>query len=94
MHNLCAIPIFAGIPTAALACAAVAARRKEYAWASYSAGSAVGMMRAFALFGAAFGGSPRLAGLGGLWQRVSIAAGFGWLSALLLRALTSVNRRP
>ena len=39
------------------------------------------------------------AGRGGLWQRISIATGFGWLSALSLRALTSVrryrvNRRP
>lgn len=92
LHNLCAIPIFAGIPAAALACAAAAARRGEYAWALYSAGSAVGMTRAFALFGAAFGGTPRLAGRGGLWQRISIATGFGWLSVLSLRALTSVRR--
>jgi hypothetical protein len=52
------------------------------------------MTRAFVLFGAAFGGTPRLAGRGGFWQRISIAIGFGWLSALSLRALASVNRRP
>jgi hypothetical protein len=46
------------------------------------------MTSAFVLFGAAFGGAPRLAGLGGVMQRVSIAAGFGWLSALSLRVLT------
>jgi hypothetical protein len=87
LHNLCAIPIFAGIPAAALTCAGSAARRREYRWAAYCAGSAIGMTGAFSLFGAAFGGAPRLAGRGGVFQRVSITTGFGWLSALSLRAL-------
>jgi hypothetical protein len=89
LHNLCATPIFTGIPIAALACATSAARTAAYRWGSYSAGSAIAMASASALFGAAFGGAPRLAGYGGLLQRVSIATGFGWLSALSLRALTS-----
>lgn len=89
LHNLCAIPIFAGIPIAALTCATFAVRRGQYRWASYSAGSAIAMTTAFVLFGAAFGGAPRLAGRGGVMQRVSITTGFGWLSALALRALTS-----
>ena len=89
LHNLCAVPIFAGIPIAALTCAASAARTTAYRWGSYSAGSAIAMTSTSALFGAAFGGAPRLAGHGGLLQRVSIATGFGWLSALSLRALTS-----
>jgi len=88
LHNLCAIPIFAGIPIAAMTCATSAARRRESRWASYSAGSALGMTLAFARFGAAFGGAPRLAGRGGLWQRISIAVGFGWLSALSFRTLS------
>jgi hypothetical protein len=47
------------------------------------------MTAAFVLFGAAFGGAPRLARVGGVMQRVSIATGFGWLSALSLRVLNS-----
>ena len=90
LHNLCALPIFAGIPAAALICATSAAKSGEYRWASYSAGSAIAMPGAFVLFGAAFGPSPRLAGRGGVFQRISIAAGFGWLSALSLRTLTSL----
>jgi hypothetical protein len=92
LHNLCALPIFAGIPAAALTCAASAARRAEYRWASYSAGSAIAMTSACGLFGAAFGGAPRLAGRGGVFQRISITAGFGWLSALSFRTLSSVRR--
>jgi len=87
LHNLGAIPIFAGIPAAALTCAGSAARRREYRWAAYCAGSAIGMTGSSALFGAAFGGSPRLVRGGGFFQRISIATGFGWLSALSLRAL-------
>jgi hypothetical protein len=91
LHNLCAIPVFAGIPAAALTCAGSATRSGEYRWAAYSAGSAVVMAGAFMLvLGAAVGGGvPRLAGRGGVFQRISIASGFGWLSALALRALTS-----
>jgi hypothetical protein len=48
------------------------------------------MTSAFGLFGAAFGGAPRLAGQGGAFQRISITAGFGWLSALSLRTLSAV----
>jgi hypothetical protein len=87
LHNLCAIPIFVGLPVAALVSAGSAVRRREYRWAAYCAGSAIGMTSACALFGAAFGGVPRLVPRGGLFQRISIATGFGWLSALSLRAL-------
>ena len=88
LHNLCAIPVFAGIPAAALTCAGSATRSGEYRWAAYSAGSAVVMAGAFMLvLGAAVGhGVPRLAGRSGVVQRISIASGFGWLSALSLRA--------
>ena len=89
LHNLFALPIFAGIPAAALTCAVSGARRGECRWALWSTGSAVAMPGAFVLFGAAFGPSPRLAGRGGVFQRISITAGFGWLTALSLRVLIS-----
>jgi hypothetical protein len=92
LHNLFAIPIFAGIPAAALTCAGSAARRREYPWAAYCAGSAIGMVGAFMLFGAAFGAAPPLSGRGGVFQRISIATGFVWLSALSLRALRRSRR--
>jgi hypothetical protein len=87
LHNLCAIPIFLGIPLAALVTAGSAVRRREYGWAVYCTGSALGMAGTCALFGAAFGGTSTLVPRGGLFQRISIATGFGWLSALSLRAL-------
>lgn len=91
LHNLFAIPIFAGIPVTALTSAVSAARRREYLWAGYCAASAIGMAGGFVLFGAAFGGRPALAGRGGVFQRISIATGFGWLSALSLRAFATAS---
>jgi hypothetical protein len=38
------------------------------------------------LFGAAFAGAPRVKRYGGVFQRISIATGLGWLSALAWRA--------
>lgn len=92
LHNLFAIPIFAGLPAAALASAASAVRRRQYRWAAYCAGSAIGMVGAFVLFGAGLGGVARLSGRAGAFQRVSIATGFGWLSALSLRVLRGSRR--
>ncbi|HLX88295.1 MAG TPA: DUF998 domain-containing protein [Acidimicrobiales bacterium] len=89
LHNLCAIPVFVGIPVAGVLSAVSAAGHKEYRWAGFSAGSSLAMVGSLVLFGAAFGGTPRLAPNGGLFQRVSIAAVFGWLSALSLRGLAS-----
>ena len=89
LHNLFAFPVFAGIPVAAMASAATALRIRDYRWACCSAGSSVAMVGSFVLFGRAFGGASRLPGKGGIFQRLSIAAGFGWLTALSLRALSS-----
>jgi len=50
------------------------------------------MVGSFLLFGASFGRVPRLAGKGGAFQRISIASGFGWLTVLSLRALSSLRR--
>jgi hypothetical protein len=91
-HNLSAIPIFIGIPLATFVSAGSSTRRGDFAWAGYSAGSGVAMTAAFLLFGAAFGQGPRLDGWGGLFQRISIAAGFGWVSALSLRILGTRSR--
>ncbi len=92
LHNVCAIPIFAGIPVAGLASAVVAARRRDFSWATYSAGSSLLMVCSFVLMGRAFGGVPRFARKGGLFQRISIASGFGRLTALSLRALSPLRR--
>jgi Protein of unknown function (DUF998) len=87
MHNLCGIPVFAGIPIAGLASAATAVRSRDFRWACYSAGSSTVMVGSLLLVGAAIRGRSRLRGKSGIFQRISIATGFGWLSSLSLRGL-------
>ena len=98
LHNLFAIPVFAGTPVAALASAATAVRGRDYRWAGYSAASGLAMVGSFVMFGRAFGDGSPLAGKGGVFQRLSIACGCGWLTALSRRALSSpatgAVRRP
>lgn len=86
-HNLAAIPVFLGLPAAALACSRRSWRAGHRGFGLYSAGTAITMLAAMALAGAGFGQSPRLVSLGGLFQRVSIISGFTWLSVLSARAL-------
>ena len=92
LHNLGAIPIFIGIPIAAATCAGVAALQGDHGWAAWSAASAIVMSSTTVLFGAGFGGAPRLAERAGAFQRVSIVTGFGWLSVVSVRGLRASRR--
>jgi Protein of unknown function (DUF998) len=88
MHTLAAVPVFLGLPAAALG----------YGWRSWRSGersgftaccaaTAVTMPVTMALAGSGFSQSARLAPYGGLLQRASIITGFGWLTAVSARAL-------
>jgi hypothetical protein len=87
MHNLAAIPVFLGLPAAALGYSWRSFRIGQRAFGLYCAGTAITMLAAMALAAAGFSQSPRLADLGGLFQRASIVTGFGWLTVLSARAL-------
>jgi Protein of unknown function (DUF998) len=91
VHNLVAVPVFAGLPAAAFICAWQSDRTRQQGFALYSAATATTMLASTALAGAGFGQSPRLVNRAGLFQRASIAAGFGWLTALSARALTRAS---
>jgi Protein of unknown function (DUF998) len=87
IHNLCGIPVFLGLPAAALSYGWRSWRIGQRRFGLYRAGSAVIMLAAVLLGGAGFGQSPRLVNLGGLFQRASIITGFAWLSAVSARTL-------
>jgi hypothetical protein len=82
------IPVFAGIPIAGLASAATPVRSRDFRWACYSVGSSTVMAGSLLLVGAAIRGQSRFRGKSGIFQRISIAVGFGWLSCLSLRGLS------
>jgi hypothetical protein len=86
-HNLAALPVFFGLPAAAIACGWRSWRAGQRGFGLYSAGTAVTMLATMALAAAGFGQSPRLVNLGGLFQRASIITGFAWLTTLSVRAL-------
>jgi hypothetical protein len=87
VHNLTAAPVFAGLPAAAFICAWQSARIRQRGFATYSAATATTILVTTALAGAGFSQSPRLVNHAGLFQRASILAVFGWLTALSARAL-------
>jgi hypothetical protein len=87
LHDLVSIPTFLGLPMAATAYSWRFARSGQPGWAAYSASTGIGMLAAFALSAAGFNQSRRLVETAGLWQRVCIATGFAWLTALMGRAL-------
>jgi hypothetical protein len=86
-HNLAAIPVFVGLPAAALAYGWQSWRSGQRRFGLYSAASGLTMLTTMGLAGAGFGQSPRLVSLGGLFQRVSIITGFAWVTALSAQAL-------
>ncbi len=90
-HNLAAVPVFAGLPAAALAGSWRAWRAGQHRFGLYSAGTGVTMLAAVSMAGAGFGQSSSQAGLAGLYQRVSIISGFAWVTASSAQALRSVT---
>jgi hypothetical protein len=86
-HNLAAVPVFFGLPAAALISGWRAWRAGQRGFALCSAATAVTMPATMTLAAAGFGQSSRLVRLGGLFQRASIITGFAWLTVLSARAL-------
>lgn len=93
-HNLAAVPVFAGLPAAALASGRQDWRAGRPGAGLYGAGTAVTMLATMAMAGAGFGQAARLVRVGGLFQRISIVTGFAWLTTLCARALHSNRRVP
>ena len=65
-HNLAAVPVFVGLPAAALASGWRSWRAGQHRFGIYSVGTAVTMLTTMVLAGAGFGQSPKLNGLGGI----------------------------
>ena len=87
IHNLAAVPVFAGLSAAAFTYGRRSARVGQRGFDLYGAATAMTMLATMALAGAGFNQSPRLVNHAGLFQRASIVSGFDWLTALSARAL-------
>ena len=93
LHDLFSSPVFLCLPAAAVVYARAASRADDRTWVVVSLAAAVTQLAAFVAAGAGFSQQqPALVPLGGAFQRASVMAGFGWLSAWCARALR-VQRR-
>jgi hypothetical membrane protein len=89
LHDLFSIPTFVGLPIACFVFAWRFAGSGERGWAIYSLATGVVFMVAFVLYGLGVAQTESLVGFGGLFQRLTITAGWAWLTLLavyLLRA--------
>jgi hypothetical protein len=93
LHDLAAVPVFLGLPTAELIYASRFHRAGDRGWAAYSAGSAVAMLAALGPATIGFSQDPRFVSRGGLFQRAGVIAGLGWLTALAVRSLRTSSPR-
>jgi hypothetical membrane protein len=96
LHDLFSLAAFVALGAACFVCARRFAVRGERGWAVYSAVSGIVFAVAFVLSSAGFGQAESLVDLTGLFQRIAITVGFGWLTLLaihLLRGPSEIPRR-
>jgi hypothetical protein len=93
-HDMSAVPVFLGLPVAAVVSGVSAARSGRWAWAVYSgvaaAATVVGLVRSSGGFGHQ---RTQWVAQAGTWQRVAIVAGLGWASAVCGRSAIRSSRR-
>jgi hypothetical membrane protein len=86
LHQFFSAFFFLGLPIACF----VYARHLPRNWAIYSVLSGVAFLGAFVLAAQGFSQTPAFAPYGGLWQRVAILIGLGWLTALAWQVRSKV----
>jgi hypothetical protein len=93
LHDLFSLLAFVALAAAYFVFGRWFATRGERGWAIYSAVSGLAFAVAFVLSSAGFGQAESLVGLAGLFQRLAVAVGFGWLTLLAVRFLRSPPER-
>lgn len=87
-HDLFSLPVFVALFFAeCLVFESLFAKAGEYGWEIYSIVSAVIFIIGFVLAGMGFSGTPKLAPVGGLLQRMTIIVGWLWLSLVAAHLL-------
>jgi hypothetical protein len=89
LHDLFSTVVFLGLPAACFVFGRWFAARKRRGWATYSVVTGVVFLGTFILFSTGFRQAEGLVDLAGLFQRVALIVGFGWLTLLAVRFLRS-----
>src|SRR5215217_5981382 len=89
LHDLFSTLVFLGLPLACFVFGRWFAVRGKRRWTIYSAVTGVVLVSAFILSSAGFGQAEGLVEVAGLFQRVTLIVGFGWLTLLAVHFLRS-----
>ncbi|HMB25631.1 MAG TPA: DUF998 domain-containing protein [Anaerolineales bacterium] len=84
IHDLFGVLTFLGLPITCLVFCFGFLRARKYGWAAYSVFSAATMLVFFVLAGMGFSQVPGYSDFAGVFQRLSIVGGFGWLTLLAI----------
>ncbi len=87
LHELFSSPFFIGLPVACFVFTRRFAKWGERGWAVYSVMSGLTFLAFFVLTSMSLNYALGLAEFSGLFQRVSIIVGFGWLTSLAIHFL-------
>lgn len=93
LHDLFSTPVLTALPAACIILARRFAKRRRIGWAIYSGLSAAMMIILFVMSSIAFAQGSPLTPIGGLLQRLTLAAGFLWMALLGLWSLMTPTSR-
>jgi len=94
LHDLLSLPTFVGLPIACLVLARRFAGWGQRGWARYSAATGAGFAVTFVLTSMAFNQVESLVAFGGLLQRLTITAGWTWITLLATHLLRDRPASP
>lgn len=94
LHDLFSLPAFVALAAACFVFGRWFVARGERGWAIYSAVSGLVFVVAFVLASAGFGQAEVLVDLAGLFQRIAVTVGFGWLTLLAVHLLKNPSVTP
>ena len=92
LHDLLSLTAFVALAAACFVFGRRFAAGGERGWATYSAVTGVAFVGAFILSSAGFGQAEGLVDLAGLFQRVAVTVGFGWLTLLAIHFLRDPSK--
>jgi hypothetical membrane protein len=84
LHDIFSLPVFTALPAASFVFTRVFAKRGQRGWAAYSAVTGVVFIVAFLLASVGFDQAEGLVAVAGLFQRIALTVGLGWLALLAI----------
>ncbi|GAA2353335.1 DUF998 domain-containing protein [Nonomuraea africana] len=87
LHDLVSVPTFVAWPISAIVLGVDLLHRSQPGWGIYSVATGVAFFAMFAVSSVGFAQVPSLVGLGGLFQRITVAIGFTWTTLLAVHLM-------